>query len=266
MGNPRDIVELYFRKFRNSTGRIRRHFRPADIHGFRVDVKRFRAFLRLLRLDSDRLSVLKVPKAFKKMYSTLGKVRDLQLMNARDNDNAIHSVPGIHHELKKLKVKAGKQMLDSRELLLIRNDLLRSVPGTITRHMVLQFITHNYLSAKEIADKKEIEDDQLHELRKLIKDIIYLFEIFEKDLKEPLRIQGWNRKVLASLESMAHLLGNFNDLCSTCIFLEKEMKKGRADKQAMLELAVVLRRKARLRNEIRRALVDAFPRIKQAAA
>ncbi|RYZ48151.1 MAG: CHAD domain-containing protein, partial [Chitinophagaceae bacterium] len=48
-------------------------------HNFRVEIKKLRALLRLLRHEGDAPSALRLPKPVRELYSSVGEVRSYQL-------------------------------------------------------------------------------------------------------------------------------------------------------------------------------------------
>ena len=68
------IIHYYFKRLKKDPITI--GFDEKTIHLFRVDVKKLRAFLRMIRHGTEEHEHLKFPRKFKKMYSLTGKIRD----------------------------------------------------------------------------------------------------------------------------------------------------------------------------------------------
>jgi CHAD domain-containing protein len=61
------------------------------------------------------------------------------------------------------------------------------------------------------------DENDLHSVRKQLKDVIYTIRIFENDLGIPFPVNGWNEKTLSE---MASQLGDFNDRCIAISLLQ----------------------------------------------
>ena len=91
---------------------MKKRFTEHAIHLFRIDFKKLRAFVRLLRAASPRAEQLKIPHRFKKMYSIAGNIRDVQLttkllrknisIEGRKLSRKIHS---LEHRIKHFAAK-----------------------------------------------------------------------------------------------------------------------------------------------------------------
>ena len=77
--NAEHIIRVFFKRLRRYAGEIKKEGSAKAIHLFRVEIKKLRAFLRLLSLGLKKEDALKLPPKIKKMYRYAGKVRDRQL-------------------------------------------------------------------------------------------------------------------------------------------------------------------------------------------
>ena len=100
-------------KLSNLFARIIINFEMESIHEFRTEIKKLRAFLRLLNMQSDRQ--LKISKEIKKFYGCIGMICNLQLQikNVNDylgNSGAIKFLQPILREKLNAEVEAPKQI------------------------------------------------------------------------------------------------------------------------------------------------------------
>lgn len=73
----RDIIESRFKKINASFGAVVTDFATEDIHRFRVEIKKLRAFLHATKKG------LTLPKQLKKFYSLASVIRNLQMQQQR---------------------------------------------------------------------------------------------------------------------------------------------------------------------------------------
>src|SRR5215472_18248673 len=87
-----DIVEKSFRTLDKLCHKILKEFDAQDIHDFRVEVKKIRAFLRLLGIKKEEGEPL-IPKLLKTFYGYVGTIRNIQLSEySLSNYAAVRSV------------------------------------------------------------------------------------------------------------------------------------------------------------------------------
>src|SRR5712671_976701 len=99
--DPTHIIHDYFKQLNRHAGKVKKDFTEKAIHDFRIDVKKLRAFLRMLRLRAKKPEQLKYSHPFKKMYSLTGKIRDRQLCLDRIKETNKTYKGSKQHDLKK---------------------------------------------------------------------------------------------------------------------------------------------------------------------
>jgi len=161
----------------------------------------------------------------KKTYSTMGKIRDRQLclkrikQNERADDgrfrNEVHS---LEKKIKELEEKRSG-FLTKNEFEAIEEDIIKVLPIASADVLVSGFFQQKLNVINKIASKSELSDQELHNVRKAIKDIIYITRIYRDDLNMPLPFPFWNEAELEMAESFSHKLGLFNDTCISLSFL-----------------------------------------------
>nr|WP_242696267.1 CHAD domain-containing protein [Longitalea luteola] len=195
-------------------------FDQEDIHDLRVDYKRLRAFLRLLQLEKDAGN-LQVPSKLRSLYHHCGKVRDLQLFLVE-----LHALP-VAAELP-VCISRWKQQLFTYKEETVRaieemrfkkmvNNLLKELPRQLRNETIIQFV-HQKVAAIHIILLAAEQEDDLHTMRKEIKDLIYNIRIFENDWGIPFPVSGWQSE--KALSDMASRLGDFNDQCIAISLLQ----------------------------------------------
>jgi len=155
----------------------------------------------------------------------MGKIRDRQLclkrikQNERADDgrfrNEVHS---LEKKIKELEEKRSG-FLTKNEFEAIEEDIIKVLPIASADVLVSGFFKQKLNVINKIASKSELSDQELHNVRKAIKDIIYITRIYRDDLNMPLPFPFWNEAELQMAESFSHKLGLFNDTCIALSFL-----------------------------------------------
>jgi CHAD domain-containing protein len=219
------IIHYYFKRLNKYTGQLKKDLDEKTIHLFRVDVKKLRAFLRMMRSGAEEHDHLRFPRKFKKMYSLTGKIRDRQLCIKRIKENehgkdhkVQNKIEVLEEELKKL---AGKRddLPGEKELMEIEKKMSERAYGIRINLLVKNFLSQKLDGIKKIITAGEYKDKELHSIRKNIKDIVYIVRIFRVDCKTPLPFSFWNEPGLKKAEDLAHALGLFNDACIALSFI-----------------------------------------------
>jgi CHAD domain-containing protein len=105
------IVKKLKKQYNNSF----EYFKLEEIHGFRLEVKKLRAFIRLINTNIPEEKKIKIGGKIKSFYNTVGYIRNLQLHQKRVGhicDEMLLVKPVLylqflHNEESKQKEKAG---------------------------------------------------------------------------------------------------------------------------------------------------------------
>lgn len=209
------IVNQYFRKLKKQYESIDPRFEAEAIHQFRVAYKKLRAFFRLVSVETGEK--LKIPNKLKKSYKALGAIRDLQLQQHRIKEI-------VKLRPKKLQVyqtKLGKEiqqqkreMKDSLSQGFIWDAKKRTVgelPPKLSRNIPKDFVQVKQSNNNNIINSGDFSDDNLHSIRKNLKDIYYVEEIFnEKNKNRSSRRNGDNQEEDPAKEFLDKM-GDFQD-------------------------------------------------------
>lgn len=216
---PGDIVEVYktrFKKLLKHYHNLLEDFDPNDIHHFRLEIKKLRAFLHLIYIESgDHHS--KIPKDLKLFYTLTGNIRNLQLHQARIKDlcnDLLLEIPtgylqSLHDEEKALKRQA-RQMAKSMSIKDFENKLAEETPVKLTKKMQNEFIQKNLTRFHELLALSFHTDEALHEVRKIMKDLMYNFKYLEAGglVSAFPCLPG-----LKPMNAITATLGDYHDLC-----------------------------------------------------
>ncbi len=226
---PAYIVHHYFKQLDKYSVKMRKELKEDTIHLFRVDVKKLRAFLRMMRSGVTEPEQLKFSGQFKKMYSIAGNIRDRQLFLERIKETG-KTYPG--GKIQTLK-KEIKELGSKRDLFITKKDfgemvrrIVKHLPVILPGTLVQDFVQQKQDIINGIIAGADYKDKNLHNIRKGIKDIVYISRIFTDDLKIRASLPFRTKAELVKAEDLAHSIGLFNDAGIALSFLKlSEVRK-----------------------------------------
>jgi CHAD domain-containing protein len=74
-----EVINSHFDAIRKHTHKIPVHLSREIVHDIRVEIKKLRAFLKLLRAEPGSSDLLKIRRRLKAFYGYLGIIRDIEL-------------------------------------------------------------------------------------------------------------------------------------------------------------------------------------------
>lgn len=183
-------LRYYFlKRCDNITGSLNRFCETGDheeIHKLRVEFKKLRALVSLVNECTDNSLIPSEFRTAKMVYKRAGTVRDAYI--ARQQHIAVSQVDsgGVTEFLE----LAARQFCSKRELhLLVMNDwrdLVKEQFENIGNHLAVEFyrkwlhrLEHKFMETKE---------DELHDCRKIIKKLMYLYPLMPAPVKNELNI------------------------------------------------------------------------------
>lgn len=202
-------------------------------HDFRVEYKKLRAFLRMLMLKAADPRHLKIPPSFKAMYHTAGQMRDRQLCVKRikadrqAGGGALNKIRQLRKEIKEVSAKGV--VLTKKDFDDMEAGMIKYLPAVLPITSGEDFVAQKLIFINGIIDKKEYADKDLHDIRKGLKDIIYITAVY-KTFKEETPAASWTEEDLKKAGTLAHDLGLFNDTGIALSFLQpREIRKAGAE-------------------------------------
>ena len=234
------VINKRVKKIDKLLRKIISRFEEESIHEFRTEIKKLRAFLRLLNVevDDDRF---KIPKKMKTFYGYAGNIRNLQLQLKNMYTyigNPKYTFMETYIEYLKKIIEKWKE--NSIEFMESENNFgkdekkIIKQPGKLRRGSVKKFMQNKMLELASLV--KDLPDDEvLHNIRKLLKDILYNWAFIKHTSKLLPPVFSEEEKI----KSFTELLGLFLDkviginlletYCKDCeengLFFEKEVRE-----------------------------------------
>lgn len=236
-----------------------------DIHHFRVEMKKLRAFIRLTNLTTPDQQK-KIPKELKRFYNTCGNIRNLQLQQQRITNLAsdlLMEAPDLYlqylRDEEKLAKKKAHELAENISLKQFEKDLIDSSTGLI-QEIKKVFVQRNKQRLSILFTLPFYYDEALHDIRKVVKDLMYNYKYVDQEINVELPPD------LASLKNMETLttsLGDFHDLC-IALFLLSPMYLNQIPGLIDNELLSEFRSQLELRKEaMKKEIIQLFAPVKQ---
>lgn len=208
------ILKSRFEKIQAAFDRTLHGYACQDIHAFRIEVKKLRAFLQLAAGEHP----IQLPKHLHKFYGMAGLVRNLELQQQRILD-AFKGKPQLPQSyLNSLGIESAVASLAARayaqKKLSVRqekNDLLARAPAHLRQTGIHHFLnnTDKRLRAA-VALLPPLSDEALHDVRKCLKDLQYNLPYINEEAAHLLPAALLKRK--DHLVHLTEALGRYQDL------------------------------------------------------
>lgn len=212
------VVESRFNKIDQACRRIVQDFAVEDIHVFRVEVKKLRAFLHLAQAGLPGRRSLKLPKRLKKFYDAVGFVRILQLQQqniGKSLKETGEQVPEAYFNT--LGMESAAYMIQAEDLMKDRKSfrreksyILKKLPCSVSRSEIKEFVRVESERTAGLLKQLHLNDESLHQLRKLLKEILYTWS-YTGEYASLFLPAAFNDK--SKIAELTDLLGSFHDAC-----------------------------------------------------
>jgi CHAD domain-containing protein len=257
--NRHDIYHSKFKRIRKYYHHLLIDFNNDDIHFFRVEIKRLKAFLRLLN-SSQTNNRFKVPKSLRKFYHMLGSVRSLQLhqQNTIQLSRDLFLDPPCAylqcmHDREKLIKKKSLQLTNDISMKSLEKKFIENSAPELTVQNKNAFVQNIQMRLAQLLALPCFYDETLHDLRKQIKDLIYNYPFLDPASISMLSPALNNAK---KMDALAAILGDYHDLCLAVFFLDSINITGFAGETDVLDelKAHLYLRKENMMNEVLKSI------------
>jgi CHAD domain-containing protein len=215
------LLKSRFEKIQASFDVAITYFDAEDIHAFRVEVKKLRAFLHSVLSGVN----VKLPPNLHQFYRMVGEIRNLQLQEQRIHDASIcqGDLPQIYLNLLAIEtaaaIRRAKKFAADRLSIPIEE---RQFVSTFTHHVKGNSRGSERTTIDRLQtgsdNRHSIDDDDLHSLRKYLKDLLYNHAYMENEaIHTPPYILSDGKEGIFAL---TNLLGQFQDLRSGLLLLQ----------------------------------------------
>lgn len=203
------------------------NYNPDSIHQYRVNYKKIRALSRIPIYKNKKS--LKIPKILKQHYKLLGNLRDAQLLNTILHNNQLFNFKKdatvfnfISHNMKTIKSKLTNKNIKSK-LIQLHQKINKNIPKNISDQTISEKLSNITLTIIKNNTSVNLNNFQLHAIRKRLKDFIYIYSSIIADTANQLN-KYFFHKIKRS--NLLHKLGDIQDLICQRNALSPSQLKG----------------------------------------
>jgi CHAD domain-containing protein len=216
-----------FKKIEAVLDKLKQDSNPNLIHIFRVETKKLKALIRLLRFNLKNPAVVKFPKPLNELYQSMGSLREWQIQKKKIEkacgDLKLSEPKAYLHRINRktdsCKRRVRKLTNHFQTLKKYLNRILENSPTIFKPETITLFILDKVHSVQLILLSGKFDDESMHEIRKKIKDIQYIIsgaaKTGETDEKS---------STLKPIQELSAMLGDYHDLCISLELLKKEIE------------------------------------------
>lgn len=235
-------------------------FSAEAIHDFRVEIKKLRAYLRLLNAGRTAEKKAKLPSELRSFYRLVGDLRSLQvqrdLMLRWCNDLhcifPVRYVRLLHQKETELQAKARSMALEL-SMDNLHGHLLNVAGKPVDTAAVDNFVAlKKHLLVKYLL-MTSYRDEDLHSLRKELKDVLYVWPLVESAMEDAFPDNLMTRDNCVYL---CEKLGEYQDLCTAQHLLDPSFTEAVNDKEEREVLHTLLFYGEDLQDELKQEIAE----------
>jgi CHAD domain-containing protein len=196
-------------------------------HDFRVEIKKLRAFLRMLNHKNGLKNGLQISKHLRLFYRSVGELRSLQLQQEMVQTicKELHYPEPAEYLslLHNKEIKAQKKIRENAKATSLHNlghRLKNSLPQTFTDKDVRHYVEEKRVQLQGFLTVLLLADETLHSIRKLLKDLLYVWLWVEAVLLDMLPGSAGRKAYCLQLTDE---LGTFQDYCTALTFFHPNL-------------------------------------------
>lgn len=195
------------------------------VHDFRVAVKKERAMLRLMSVNKDRQ--IKISNDLKNIYKKSGDVRELHVLLINNKKRRIFSRFQTNQWRQRIKARSAelKDWMKNISLTGDRKYIIHQLPVRLSLRDIEFYFSEKLKEIKSLLSLDRINATIMHNIRKLIKDLLYCAQILEAEARYRLPSSVWSRERQEYFSRIASDLGEYHDRFMETTFLEKKEKQ-----------------------------------------
>jgi len=249
------VINAHFSCIKALTRKVIVHFDSQLVRELRVEIKKLRAFLDLLHTEKPK-DELKIHRRLKSFNGYIGIIRNIQLQEHLMQEMACCTVATyfqqLHAEAQEWKKEAIKLTLDHTNFDEERDKILDSLPDKLSKTTIHKFLWQKIDVIESLPTLQHIKEDNLHALRKALKDILYAWPYIRYEAAEALPPEMNSPR---KLKKLTGLLGNYGDQCTALDLLQPTYIEKVQDPQERELLHEACKRFEETRDELKRRIV-----------
>ena len=212
------------------SGKVKTKFDEDIIHDLRTTFKKLRALLRWTGIDKKKY------KAFKKIYHAAGDLRNIQvaLQTLKKERDTNHLLKWLSDRLLKIKKKWLK--IHQQKILHQLKNRTSKLQVSVNKR---NFFRENSNKIKHFLKRNTVSDEAVHEVRKLMKDMQYVF-LWCREKSESRNVDFINIS-FTQLKRLNKKAGHYIDTCCVLMLLN-EYKEEEKNKESVTKTNAIVRK------------------------
>lgn len=212
-------VSDHWKRFEKKVHKAKKHYENVvedffgdEIHSFRVEIKKLRAYIRLLNNGLNKNDQLKIDKKIKIFYHAAGQMRNIQLHKKRIEqlcENLQIEKPELYLQLLDNELVRQKELAKDAADKISWKDFEKEshdkLYGKLEKDFEERFLLLKEERLEVLIALPHYYDEALHEIRKILKDMLYNWD----EILPGLRYTQLSKE---SIETITDKLGDFQDL------------------------------------------------------
>ena len=265
----RDVIRLIEKRCRRLHQLQQQLLAGFDVeanHSFRVEVKKLRALLRILRHSRQEDAALAISKELQSFYRTVGEVRSLQLQRqfviniCREHS---YPIPVGYMSMLYNREQTAREKVHSKtkkvDITRICHQLSASLPAAWRKEDAEQYTIQKREQLYAHLAATPLSDEALHKIRKLFKDLLYVWDWVEGVLAAVFPATVFSKAVCLRFTEK---LGAFQDSCVALSFFEPAFVSGLQEREQKL-LEAIQQDGIRKKEAQKRDLIDLLLSLKE---
>jgi CHAD domain-containing protein len=228
-----EVLSTTARSIADEAHTISPNFDQDVIHHFRVQTKKLRALLRLIQTEDPELDI-RLSKSFKKLYALSGEIRDAQVQLGRATKLCDPPLPDYTVWLAQEMANAETEFNAFYDVKVVRKlakKLKKLDVPEISSETLQQYFQDHMEETVVLLLKEPLDDEDLHTLRKRVKDLQHVAKVCSEVWPEGAQAIG-DSASLKTLEKLTDLAGDYNDQHMALLSLERYMESAEKTKKA----------------------------------
>lgn len=220
------IAGCHYKKLGKQIDKLSDGIDAEALHQFRVDYKKFRAFLRMISSGNMATDEIKTNKELKDLYVVCGTIRDFLLQQQRIKKEVNRELKNTASYIKLLQKKIAElspeieEIISQKPLSKLKRKTDSKLPETFLPVHFRKFVKQKWNSIYLIILSGDFSDDNVHLVRKQLKDLLYCLEIYEGLEYQFLSVTVFKGKDKSYFENLLDDLGIFQDRCTSVALLK----------------------------------------------
>ena len=180
----------------------------------------------MISQDHETAGEIKISKKLKKGYNISGSIRDLQLQQQRILEATKQELKKPQAYLRLLQKEIEKLQPELSEIFLekpvteSKKKTGTSIPDEFQLNSFRNFVQKKWAAIYAIIASRHFSDDNIHTIRKNLKDLFYNLKMYEGIENELLSLSIWKGKNEQYFNKLLDELGSFQDKCTAIALLK----------------------------------------------